>query len=556
MKRKTNISVQDNRGIRVTPSIILGDKFEGYASGDLLDANAVKELCYDAPSDIPDGSITTAKLADGAVTSAKLDNDIVENLDDLTDTVDTLYKVEQEGQVSGLVPDIQEDVANCATKEELDELIENLEEGGYGIKVVNGGTPVRIGNMNLHKTLPIQNKMRRCTIKDGEIKYISSSDPTRYTTGELVDYTGGDGDVFVEIPEYYYNAYRYVDSDTDTTIDVLILYPYSKTGVKSKKVYIGAFEAASDGTKLASICTTNFTVSSNTIDMSQLTYSDNATTYRGGNGSDIHDADPASLLGRPKTSLTRAQFRSRATATGTGYSQQYWDAYMAMVRLYVVEYASFDSQANYNASLTADGYKQGGLGPGLTTANSTEWNDFNGYNPLAFCGVTISLSNSTGYVNVNYPAGTLNADTARTFQIPSYRGVENPFGNIYKWTDGININTVEGSTTVYTTDDITAFADDTSEGYTERCTFIKPENGYIKTWNWDEKGDFIPTGTPGSSASYLYDYSYWADGWKVLYSGGLAYDGSRAGLFCFYADNGSSTALASLGGRLYYTPQQ
>jgi hypothetical protein len=196
--------------------------------------------------------------------------------------------------------------------------------------------------MDMHRTLPIQNKMKRCVVKNGEVVgYISNEDYTRYTTGEAIDYTGEDGDIMVEIPEYYYEAYRYVDGND--TIDVLILHPYAKTGRKSKKVYIGAFEAASDGTTLSSICTTNFTVSDNTVDMSSLTYTDNASTYRGGNKNSTNDSNIKSLLGRPISSLTRAQFRTRAAAKGTGYSQQYWDAYQSMVRLYVVEYANFNS---------------------------------------------------------------------------------------------------------------------------------------------------------------------------------------------------------------------
>lgn len=444
-------------------------------------------------------------------------------------------------------------IKDADARQKIEALIANLEEGGYGIRVVNGGTPQRIGNMDMHRTLPIQNKMKRCVVKNGEVVgYISNEDYTRYTTGEAIDYTGEDGDIMVEIPEYYYEAYRYVDGND--TIDVLILHPYAKTGRKSKKVYIGAFEAASDGTTLSSICTTNFTVSDNTVDMSSLTYTDNASTYRGGNKNSTNDSNIKSLLGRPISSLTRAQFRTRAAAKGTGYSQQYWDAYQSMVRLYVVEYANFNSQSSYNASLTADGYKQGGLGNGLTTTDSTSWNNFNSYNPLAPCGVTKSLVNNTGCINISYPANTFTT-SAVTFQIPSYRGVENPFGHIWKWVDGININTTNNTTTVYTTDDITKFADDTTTNYTTRVSFTKPSDNYIKTWNWDQYGDFIPTSTGGSSDSYLYDYSWWNSGWRVLYCGGGAHNGARAGLFCFSANSDSAHSSASLGGRLYFTPE-
>jgi len=80
------------------------------------------------------------------------------------------------------------------------------------------------------------------------------------------------------------------------------------------------------------------------------------------------------LLGRPATSLTRSGFRTRAAARGTGWSQQYWKAYMAWVRLFVVEYCTFNSQANYNATKTTEGYMQGGLGAGVSIVNNTAWN--------------------------------------------------------------------------------------------------------------------------------------------------------------------------------------
>lgn len=556
----------------VDPELIIGDISNGYDQGDILDANATGKFVNEKIHEIVGNAIEAldtleeiggaipTKISDlrndtGFVTEQEVQNmlpTVPTNVSAFTN--DAGYLTEHQ-DISGKanISDITTLQNEKASKAEVEALIANLEEGGYGIRVVNGGTPERIGNLNMHRTLPIQNKMKRCAIKNGQvIGYISETDYTRYTTGVPVDYTGGDGDIMVEIPEYYYEAYRYVDGNDN--VDVLILHPYAKIGRKSKKVYIGAFEATSDGTTLSSICTTNFTISDNTVDMSSLTYSDNASTYRGGDKSDTNDDNIKSLLGRPISSLTRPGFRTRAAAKGTGYSQQYWSAYQAMVRLYVVEYANFNSQAAYNAATTADGYKQGGLGDGCTTTDSTKWNNFNSYNPLAPCGITKSLVNDTGFVNILYPANTFTT-AATTFSIPSYRGIENPFGHINKWVDGININTANNTTTVYTTEDITNFADDTNTNYTLRASFTKPSDNYIKTWNWDQYGDFIPTSTGGTSSSYLYDYSYWNTGWRVLHCGGYASGGAAAGLFRFGASVSAGSG-AGVGGRLYYTPSE
>jgi len=46
MKTKTNISVQDNTGARVISDMIVGE-YNGFRSGDILDANATQQLIID-----------------------------------------------------------------------------------------------------------------------------------------------------------------------------------------------------------------------------------------------------------------------------------------------------------------------------------------------------------------------------------------------------------------------------------------------------------------------------------------------------------------------------
>jgi hypothetical protein len=229
---------------------------------------------------------------------------------------------------------------------------------------------------------------------------------------------------------------------------------------------------------------------------------------------------------------------------------------MAWVRLYVVEYSNFDSQSAYNANKTADGYMQGGLGVGVSEVNNDSWSSFNSYNPFVPCGVTKRLGNKTGVVNYVFAANEFQTD-AITICVPSYRGIENPFGHVWKWTDGINIYCDGNShkSTVYICDDITKFADDTQTGYTIRTSeMINGSEGWIKTWLIDEHADFIPLTVGGSQSSYLYDYIYANNtGWRVLGSGGGAGVGARCGLFCFNVYAGSSDVAANFGGRLYYT---
>ena len=127
----------------------------------------------------------------------------------------------------------------------------------------------------------------------------------------------------------------------------------------------------------------------------------NTNTYcRGGNNNSGYDqyleSDPRrTQLGKPRTNLSRATMRgyaSNAEAHLISYEEYknifYW--------LYVVEYANFNSQATYSSSLDDNGYKQGGLGSGVTTMNSNVWSEYNGSYPLTPCGYLDSLGNGSG----------------------------------------------------------------------------------------------------------------------------------------------------------------
>ena len=105
--------------------------------------------------------------------------------------------------------------------------------------------------------------------------------------------------------------------------------------------------------------------------------------------------------------------------------------------MYTIEYASLNSQLAYNAELTSEGYHQGGLGAGVTNWNSSDWYNFNSYYPFIPCGFTNSLGNGTGIVPYAVKDG--GGSILLTTNVPRYRGIENPFGHIWKFIDGINI---------------------------------------------------------------------------------------------------------------------
>lgn len=227
--------------------------------------------------------------------------------------------------VSSRVGTAETNIASLTAK------VADIEEEGYGVQwpVSNPGAISRIGNANMHKTLPIQSMMRRCIKTSDGFKYISSSDYTKYEDGTTVNYST-DGDLFVHIPTYWYKAYK--ENINGTQYNVLMLYSKAVAGAKkSKEVYVGAVEASSDDATnstnpaLYSFIKANIAYNGDgSVDSTNLSYQSDASAYRGGNqrGSDSWDATASKCqLGRPVTSLTRAAFRTRAAQRGVGYSQ-------------------------------------------------------------------------------------------------------------------------------------------------------------------------------------------------------------------------------------------
>lgn len=405
----------------------------------------------------------------------------------------------------------------------------------YGIEWSDNSVPTRIGDTSLHISLPIQNQMRRCVVKDdGSITgYINPNDYTKYTNGDTVNYTGTDGQVMVEIPEYYYDAYDY--DDNGTIKHRLVLYPYTQRGKKSKKLYVGAYEGSIASDKLCSVSNATFSVDS-------------------GTGNTVWES--GALL--PTTGRQISVYRADAKARGNGWSQQYWDGLNAIIRLYLVEYCNFNTQDTFYSTTDSNGYKRGGLGAGVSTTSN--W-DANGYNPFIPCGITNTLVNTTGTIQTTYSYNNGTKTLSFTGTVPSYRGVENPWGHIWKFTDGIAIygNNTDGKSSIYTCDDITKFTNVSDSNSAPAGYVLRTDqapygtSGYISKWFWDINGDFIPSTLNGTSAS---DYSWFQNaGWKLLISGGYAYHGSICGWFCFSAHDGFSYSVAYLGGRLFYTPE-
>lgn len=387
----------------------------------------------------------------------------------------------------------------------------------------------RVGNMQLHRELPVQSGMRGVVLdNNGGVYYYH--EPTAWKmTFASKDYAS-----MVEIPDHWYRIYI-----TGTKFKMM-LSSIPLPGYKHiSKFYIGSSEAQ----MLRSLG----------LLMSDKT---NSTDTRGGDNTAEWDGTYRSLLGRPVTNLTRDQFRQAARKRGSGWEMYTYNAHKTLFWLFAVEYATLDSQKPFNAQKDANGFAQGGLGPGPT--QMTDWTNFNKINPLIPCGYTNEFGNGSGekaYVVKNASGGT-----HATLMANRYRGIENPFGHIWKYTDGANIQVTTGDaglSILWTTDDPSNFSDTSYTGYNKKGNICRT-NGYAKKMLLGEDGDIVATEIGGSSSTYWCDYYYTytsANRMQVVLVGGHAGDGSDAGLAYVHAANAPSGASRYVGSRLCFFPE-
>ena len=415
----------------------------------------------------------------------------------------------------------------------------------YGIEwdtTVSNPKPTRIGKMELHKELPLQSMMRNCILKnDGSVAYyLHANDSTKQDNGAAADLTGATGQMETELPDMYVRF----ETDGNKCRHLQSTEPLPGFHLW-RKGYIGSVEATvqRSTTTLASVCNTD-------------------ADYRGGNNDATRDGTYRTMLGMPATNISLTSFRAYARKRGsTEWNCNLYRLHKMMWWLFAVEYANFNSQADFNAALDENGYHQGGLGAGVTTWDGTSWNNYNGYYPLVPCGVTNSLGNHTGTVDYNVIGS--DGSTVKTFAVPRYRGVENPFGHIWKWTDGckciIQSEASGGLSKFYVCDNPANFTSSGTTNYDYRGNLPRSE-GYVKALILGEDGEIMPLAVGGGSTTYFCDYFYTniptsGESERGVLFGGTAYSGALAGFVSAVTSYTATYARAYIGSRLCFDPQ-
>lgn len=428
-----------------------------------------------------------------------------------------------------------------ATEEDIQEAISgiNIEDlVMYGVEfdtTVSSPDCTRIGNPKLHRTLPVHSQMRGCLLNDdGEVtKYLNESDWTSETRD------GSQGQVMVEVPEHY------VKFETEGTKRRVKMSITPVVGYKKiSRYYVSAYEATvqRSASKLSSVVNTD-------------------ADYRGGNNNAEWDGTYRSLLGTPATSISRTNFRTYARNRKEGSTEwncMTYDIQKDLYWLFVVEYATLNTQKAFNSAKTSEGYAQGGLGDGFTTLDWNKWGSFNSNQSVVPCGYTDELGNGTGQKGYSMPSEY--DATIKKLYVPRYRGVENPFGHIWQWTDGINVQIEpgDGLSKVFVCDDPSKFNDSNYDGYQHVGNEARTD-AYVKSVIFGEKGEIIPDVVGGSSSTYFCDYHYTnipaTETLRGVRFGGAANFGAHAGFVCASSTSAPSSTNANFGSRLCFIPE-
>ena len=388
----------------------------------------------------------------------------------------------------------------------------------------------RIGNMDMHRSLPIQSMMKPFVITNYrhqspenilpiDNNFSKSFYSTESNTQWEVVFSLGT-DIMIRIPEFWYTD-EYVPSSKTHNLKIC---PHAKPGwYHHKEAYVGAYELCETSPSSGKVCSAKGLIP---------------------------------LVGRTREVLRKA-------VRGNGFDgEAKWNLYTyeehrAICHLFLVEYATRNSQKAVNTELTPEGFRQGGLGSGCTTGTAT----INGAETWSFIptGSSDSLGSGSGEVTVTIQQTDSSGSNTSTItrKCNRYRGIENPFGHIWKHTDDVISVYGNGHRTWYKSVKPDQFATNKNTSYKPFCASTMVSNGYKTEIKATPTCDFFAISVSGGSET-----TYWCDyNWDntdasehCLLIGSCSDNGGGAGLFGLNSGGGVGASYATIGSRLTYLP--
>ena len=382
----------------------------------------------------------------------------------------------------------------------------------------------RIGNMDMHRSLPIQSMMKPFAFQTQPLykdqfvpmKENFTSGQYSHNVNDSLSQATNDVNIMIKIPEFWYTD----DYNFNTKTHNLKICQHAKSGWNHhKEAYVSAYE--------------------------------------------LYNLNGRAISKReniPTVNFTRANGRTWARANGFD-GEAKWNLYTyeehrAICHLFLVEYATRNSQKAVNTTLTAEGFRQGGLGSGCTTGTAT----INGATTYSFIptGSSDSLGSGSGEVTVTIQQTDSSGHNTSTItrKCNRYRGIENPFGHIWKHTDDIISKYEAPYRTWYKSIKPEQFANNKNTSY-KPLTTATVVTGYKTEIRATPTCDFFAAAcTNGSESTYWCDYN-WDNtdtSEHCLLIGGRSDDGGWAGLFSLLSYTGVGHSDATVGSRLTYLP--
>lgn len=383
----------------------------------------------------------------------------------------------------------------------------------------------RIGNMDMHRSLPIQSMMKPFAFNCGQPHFKDQYVPVKenFTSGQYshnvndsLSQATNDVNIMIKIPEFWYTD----DYNFNTKTHNLKICQHAKSGWNHhKEAYVSAYE--------------------------------------------LYNLNGRAISKReniPTVDFTRANGRTWARANGFD-GEAKWNLYTyeehrAICHLFLVEYATRNSQKAVNTTLTAEGFRQGGLGSGCTTGTAT----INGATTYSFIptGSSDSLGSGSGEVTVTIQQTDSSGHNTSTVtrKCNRYRGIENPFGHVWKHTDDVISIYGGGYRTWYKSIKPEQFANNKNTSY-KPLTTATVVTGYKTEIRATPTCDFFAEAcTNGSETTYWCDYN-WDNtdtSEHCLLIGGLSDSGGGAGLSYLTSGAGVDHSAAAVGSRLTYLP--
>lgn len=382
------------------------------------------------------------------------------------------------------------------------------------------------------EVLSIDTSTRTATIKPD-----SPIDAGNYGVEIGAVLNGYEGEVMVEVPEFWIKSW-----DTDTRREVRISpSKIDDTWEHQPRILIGAYKDT-----LLNTIPENMGYLS-TLEVNSSISVCNIHDYcRGGNNSASYDEYITSdrfrsMLGKPRTNISRGTMRANCRRSGKEILS-YLQYKRVLYWLYVIEYANFNSQAKFNSELTSEGFRQGGLGDGVTRVNPTYWAYYNDQYPITPNGYTNEFGNGTNIkaMTIDMPTDSTGTSSISLTQfVPRWHGIENPFGDTYTCVDGVLVEPPiqEGDmkySKVHATDDPKLYSEslNTNMKVVGKAQYIL---GYIKEWDLGSSAEIVPRLIGGDITQYKCAYHFRMSTLRQLQFGGKASDSTISGLGTFYS---------------------